>query len=128
MSDKYLKMFTLANNGGHLTGEAIADLKNAEKIHGEPMRLMRRWLLAGKLMDGLGHGLLDTLVAMAESGQFSSMGAQQKAEIVKGLIDRNVWLSAPVPQVTPASDTRLPDNPPTPDPIKGPRKPFDLTS
>ena len=128
MSDKYLKMFTLANNGGHLTRETIEDLKNAEKIHGEPMRLMRRWLLAGKLMDSLGHGLLETLVAMAESGQFGPLNPQQKADIVKGLIDRNVWLSAPVAQAAPTSDTRLPDNPPTPDPIRVPRKPFDLTS
>lgn len=104
MKDKLKKMVTLDAPPGSL-GERIAQRMDQaqDEGHGKPMDCMRKWLQSGFWMDDLGHGIVDTLLAMHREGHTRSMSQQQKAEFLVQLIQRTQWADTPTPPVTPQS-------------------------
>ncbi len=53
---------------------------------------MRQWLLSGFEMSQLEHGIMESWLAMANGGQLKNMTGRQKAEVLKNIIDRTIWL------------------------------------
>ena len=92
---KLTKTITLNITPGNITERLQTSLQAAEQQgRGAPMQLLRQWLLGGFLLSELGHGILESLLAMDRDGQLEALSQADKALFLNRLLERMTWREA----------------------------------
>ena len=98
------------------TEESVIEklLKVKEEGRGQQMRYMSKWIQGGYLLGELGHGLLESLIAMDGARLMDGMSEMEKAKFLVNLIERTAWREtrpepAPVPAPAPVRTESKPE-------------------
>ena len=91
---RFSKTFNLSLPEGKecVANRMVKRLKSAESDgRGKAMDLMRVWMQAGYLMEEIGQGLADQMLAMDREGVFTSMTHKQQADVLIKMVEHKVW-------------------------------------
>ena len=89
---KMAKTVNLTATPGTTEASVVSRLQTAESEgRGQPMNYTRKWLHGCFLLAVLGHGILESLIAMDSAGLMKSMTQEEKATLLRDLIDRTPW-------------------------------------
>ncbi len=89
---KFTKSFTMATPKGSLAEDVANAVRQSSDEQGRGMELMRQWIKGGYVLDQLGHGILHTLLDMAENPRFKNLTEQQVAHYLQRMLEQTVWL------------------------------------
>lgn len=103
---KLAKTVRMVGLDGSTEAAAIDALVAAEGKHGQQMQYLRRWIQGGYLLERLGHGFLQSLIAMSDARMMDGLSEEQQARFIGQMIDRTMWMekvveTPPAPKVTP---------------------------
>ncbi|MGI9277850.1 MAG: hypothetical protein ACR2PT_23755 [Endozoicomonas sp.] len=94
-ASKLKKMVTLDTPPGSAAERLAQRMQQSElEGHGRPMQYMRQWLQTGFLVSELGHGILESWLAMERDGHTRGMSQKQKAQRLIELLQRTNWESS----------------------------------
>ena len=90
---RFSKSFTLPISDKNSTAaRMIHDMKLAEDdCRGSTMRLMRKYMQSGYLLEQIGKSLGDSLLNMDREGLFDSMEKKQQAKVLIKLLEQKIW-------------------------------------
>ncbi len=109
---KLAKTVNLKAVPGSTEASVISKLCEVEQEgRGQQMRYMKQWLQGGYLLGELGHGLLESLIAMDGAKLLDDLSPKQKADFLVNMIQRTAWRE-PVA----AKQVPVPEEAKTPDP------------
>lgn len=92
MTDKFIKTIRLVRDGNNIESKMIDQMDDAKDIHGKQMKLLRRWMRGGYVLESLGHGFLVSMLAQVEAGLTQEMTEAETAHFIKELIVRTMWM------------------------------------
>ncbi len=89
---RFSKTFTLSLSQDCTASRMVQQMKDAEDdCRGSMMRLMRKWMQSGFLLEQVGQGLGDSLLNMDREGLFKTMPKKKQAEILIKLLEQKIW-------------------------------------
>ncbi len=123
---KLAKSIRMVGLDGTTEADTIEALVEAESKHGQQMKLIRRWMQGGYLLEKLGHGFLESLIAKVDAGMTEGMSQEQQARFIGELISRTMWMKPAVKPVESKKEFQVQEAPVVlyeekqPDPIPPP--------